>query len=194
MPSAREHLDSTFFSQAFPREESSSPLHLETVAAAYAFAEQGIAVLSDLREKRSIIFYGSLGDTLGIAPSGAVHEVAVRAKLLLVALLHAAQVVLEALLLCPLLLDLLRGVVYLRLCRVNLSRLRQYDFFVVALHILAMHKKRAVLFEPLLYVAQIGLGVCPELGCLPNLAHGAKAACDGPAGASRGACRVVARA
>lgn len=75
MPSAREHLDSTFFSQAFPREESSSPLHLETVAAAYAFAEQGIAVLSDLREKRSIIFYGSLGDTLGIAPSGAVHEV-----------------------------------------------------------------------------------------------------------------------
>ena len=134
-----------------------------------------------------------LGGVVGTT-TRAVHEVSVRPQLLLVALRHAAQVVLEALLLCPLLLDLLRGVVYLRLCRVNLSRLRQYDFFVVALHILAMHKKRAVLFEPLLYVAQIGLGVCPELGCLPNLAHGAKAACDGPAGASRGACCVVARA
>ena len=74
MSTTREHLDLMLFSQDFSAGESSSQHRLETVAAAYAFAEEGIAVISDLKEKRSVIFYGALGDTLGIAPSGTVHH------------------------------------------------------------------------------------------------------------------------
>lgn len=75
MTTAREHLDSTFFSQDFSGGESSSFNHLLTVAASYAYAEEGIAVLSDLKEKYSRIFYGALGERLGIATSGSVHTV-----------------------------------------------------------------------------------------------------------------------
>lgn len=42
-------------------------------AAMYATVENGISVLSDLRTKRSYIFYGSLGDVLGIFPRGATR-------------------------------------------------------------------------------------------------------------------------
>jgi len=61
MATTREHLDSILFSQDFSAGEPSSQHHLETVAAAYAFAEEGIAVISDLKEKRSVISTGPLG-------------------------------------------------------------------------------------------------------------------------------------
>lgn len=56
-------------------ENGTSPelsLYLET-AFIYASTENSIAVLSDLKDKVSHIFYGGLGDTLGIAAKGTHH-------------------------------------------------------------------------------------------------------------------------
>lgn len=43
------------------------------IAAGYASVEAGIAVLSDLKEGRSYIFYGGLADALGIAGEGSTQ-------------------------------------------------------------------------------------------------------------------------
>lgn len=71
----QDHLDSLFFAQEFSPSDGTLGRKLGNAAASYAFTECGIAVLSDLREKHSLIFYGPLGDTLGIAPCGQVHRV-----------------------------------------------------------------------------------------------------------------------
>ena len=44
-------------------------------AAAYALTEGAIAVLSDLETDRSLICYGTLAETLGIAASGSVARI-----------------------------------------------------------------------------------------------------------------------
>ncbi len=54
-----------------------SPPEFETylaVASAYSVTENAVAVLSDLKERTSHIFYGGFGETLGIAGKGTVHS------------------------------------------------------------------------------------------------------------------------
>ena len=75
MSTTREYLDETFSRQDFPENPNPYRKNLETVAAVYAFSEESISVLSDLKEKRSVIFYGTLGSALGIAARESVHHV-----------------------------------------------------------------------------------------------------------------------
>ncbi|MCM1503513.1 MAG: helix-turn-helix transcriptional regulator [Bacteroidales bacterium] len=57
--------------QEFMDMDTSPELQLRlSIALAYSETENAIAVLSDLKEKVSHIFYGGLGDTLGIASRG----------------------------------------------------------------------------------------------------------------------------
>lgn len=64
-------LDRKLLIQEFMDKDAESEIrsYLDT-AIAYASTENAIAVLSDLKEKVSHIFYGGLGETLGIASKG----------------------------------------------------------------------------------------------------------------------------
>lgn len=66
----KSRLDTIFFSQDFTGAEDSDLDRYLNSAALYATLENGIAVLSDLRLRRSYLFYGSLGEVLGIAQRG----------------------------------------------------------------------------------------------------------------------------
>lgn len=46
----------------------------KSIAAVYAMMESCISVLSDLKERKSYIFYGALGQDLGIADEGSTRE------------------------------------------------------------------------------------------------------------------------
>lgn len=46
----------------------------KAIAAVYARMESCISVLSDLKERKSYIFYGALGQDLGIAEEGTIRE------------------------------------------------------------------------------------------------------------------------
>ena len=75
MATTREYLDNTFFKQEFPERSDPVGKNLESLTYFYVLAEEGIAVLSDLKEKHSTIFYGNLGWTLGISQRGTVHQI-----------------------------------------------------------------------------------------------------------------------
>ena len=67
----------TIFSEQFASAEESFDGKLDnykTIAAVYARMESCISVLSDLKERKSYIFYGALGQDLGIADEGIIHE------------------------------------------------------------------------------------------------------------------------
>lgn len=64
------------FSEQFINSDGCADDQLETylsIAASYASVESCISVLSDLKTRRSYIFYGSLGQTLGIAKEGSTN-------------------------------------------------------------------------------------------------------------------------
>lgn len=65
-------LDQLFFNQDFSSTgaDGSDIEKYLSAAALYAAVENGISVLSDLKDRRSYIFYGQLGVTLGIAAHG----------------------------------------------------------------------------------------------------------------------------
>ena len=67
-------LDSILLGQSFDPYDDSIGNYL-AIAAAYAFAENSIAVLSDLKERHSHIFYGRTSEILGLEPQGTIHEV-----------------------------------------------------------------------------------------------------------------------
>lgn len=50
-------------------------MHYKQVASMYAEVENSIAVLSDMGSNRSYIFYGKVGESLGIALRGACHVI-----------------------------------------------------------------------------------------------------------------------
>ena len=67
----------TIFSEQFASAEEYLDGQLDsykTIAAVYARMESCISVLSDLKERKSYIFYGALGQDLGIADEGTTHE------------------------------------------------------------------------------------------------------------------------
>ena len=69
------NLDELFSSQ-FAGQDESDDSNLEKylgIAATYAGLEACISVLSDLKERRSYIFYGGLAETLGISAEGATQ-------------------------------------------------------------------------------------------------------------------------
>lgn len=70
-------LDS-IFSEQFISADNSSDGELEnyiSIAAMYAKMESCIAVLSDLKERKSYIYYGALGEDLGIADEGTTSRI-----------------------------------------------------------------------------------------------------------------------
>lgn len=69
-------LDDMFFGQfcSIDDQNEGSLGHYLGIAAMYARMESCISVLSDLRERKSYIFYGFLGDDLGIAREGTHHQ------------------------------------------------------------------------------------------------------------------------
>lgn len=72
----KSRLDSMFFGQDFSGSDNES-LSLERylgAAAMYAYVEGSIAVLSDLKLRRSHLFYGEFASELGIAQPGTVKE------------------------------------------------------------------------------------------------------------------------
>lgn len=60
-------LDRIFFNQDFTQTDPESFERYLSTAALYATVENGIAVLSDLKTRTSYLFYGYLGERLGIA-------------------------------------------------------------------------------------------------------------------------------
>lgn len=68
------NLDSILLGQSFDGNDSSIDRYL-AIAAGYALAENSIAVLSDLKERRSHIFYGKVSGILEMACPGTVHVV-----------------------------------------------------------------------------------------------------------------------
>ncbi|MCQ2142147.1 MAG: LuxR C-terminal-related transcriptional regulator [Bacteroidales bacterium] len=68
-------LDTLFSEQFISTEETldESPEKYLGIAAMYASVEACISVLSDLKTRRSFIFYGQLGEDLGIADEGTTH-------------------------------------------------------------------------------------------------------------------------
>lgn len=67
-------LNSLLLGQNFDSADTSIEKYL-AIAAGYAVAENSIAVLSDLSERRSHIFYGKTSDVLGMEASGTVHVI-----------------------------------------------------------------------------------------------------------------------
>ena len=67
-------LNSLLLGQSFDPDDTSIEKYL-AIAAGYAVAENSIAVLSDLRDRRSHIFYGKTSEVLGLEPSGTVHVI-----------------------------------------------------------------------------------------------------------------------
>lgn len=73
---AQQELDRTLQRQDFGRDTLLSDSLAAYIQAArmYAQIEIAIAVLSDLQANRSYIYYGGVGDVLGVSPSGTSHE------------------------------------------------------------------------------------------------------------------------
>ena len=73
---AQQELDRTLQRQDFGRDTLLSDSLAAYIQAArmYARIENAIAVLSDLQANRSYIYYGGVGDVLGMSPSGTSHE------------------------------------------------------------------------------------------------------------------------
>ncbi len=73
---AQQELDRTLQRQDFGRDTLLSDSLAAYIQAArmYARIENAIAVLSDLQANRSYIYYGGVGDVLGVSPSGTSHE------------------------------------------------------------------------------------------------------------------------
>lgn len=67
-------LNTVLLGQTFDSTDTSIEKYL-AIAAGYAVAENSIAVLSDLKERQSHIFYGKASDVLGLEPSGTVHVI-----------------------------------------------------------------------------------------------------------------------
>lgn len=64
------------FTQPFTTRTNTHDAQLEhylAIAAMYAKIEAAIAVVSDAKERKSYLFYGALGDVLGIAPQDTTH-------------------------------------------------------------------------------------------------------------------------
>lgn len=72
----QQELDRTLQRQDFGRDTLLSDSLAAYIQAArmYAWIENAIAVLSDLQANRSYIYYGGVGDVLGVSPSGTSHE------------------------------------------------------------------------------------------------------------------------
>ncbi len=72
----QQELDRTLQRQDFGRDTLLSDSLAAYIQAArmYARIENAIAVLSDLQANRSYIYYGGVGDVLGVSPSGTSHE------------------------------------------------------------------------------------------------------------------------
>lgn len=72
----QQELDRTLQRQDFGRDTLLSDSLAAYIQAArmYAQIEIAIAVLSDLQANRSYIYYGGVGDVLGVSPSGTSHE------------------------------------------------------------------------------------------------------------------------
>lgn len=69
-----KNLNSLLLGQTFELNDTSIERYL-AIAAGYAIAENSIAVLSDLKDIRSHIFYGRTSEILGLEPTGTVHVV-----------------------------------------------------------------------------------------------------------------------
>ena len=68
-------LDELLKKQARHSDDDGDKARLKLVAQSYALAENAIAVLSDMKSQTSTIYYGKVGELLGIAHSGECHEI-----------------------------------------------------------------------------------------------------------------------
>lgn len=73
----KKKLNNELLTQNFVVEEDSEAYfaRYELVAQAYAGIENSIAVLSDMKANRSHIYYGGMGETLGMARRGELHRI-----------------------------------------------------------------------------------------------------------------------
>src|SRR3712207_3375644 len=70
-----DKLNVLLIEQAQRNDEHADIKTLLTVAQTYALIDNAIAVLSDIKEQKSYIFYGKVGEFLNIAPNGSHHYI-----------------------------------------------------------------------------------------------------------------------